>query len=162
MPSSTPRSPSCAGPGRVLPRPVPPKLVSARPAPYPDPMEASLATPLVDSGAVLARLRAARWALGRSVLLMRAGVAVAMVVVAARPSGGTRESGWDVAIFVAYLAWAVATGALGRRLFTAVERRPGWLWAEQALCVCLVVVGGGARVIALYACALPIIIATVF
>jgi hypothetical protein len=125
-------------------------------------MDASLATPLVDSGAVLARFRAARWALGRSVLLMRAGVAVAMVVVAARPSGGARESGWDVAIFAAYLVWAVATGALGRRLFTAVERQPGWLWAEQALCVGLVVVGGGARVIALYACALPIIIATVF
>jgi signal transduction histidine kinase len=96
------------------------------------------------------------------VLLTRAGVAAAMVVVAARPSGGTREAGWDVAVFAAYLVWAVATGALGRRLFALLERRPGWLWVEQALCVGLVVAGGGARVIALYACALPVIIATVF
>jgi hypothetical protein len=125
-------------------------------------MDASLATPLIDSGAVLARFRAARWALGRAVLLMRAGVAAAMVVVAARPSGGTRDAGWDVALFAGYLVWAVATGALGRRLFAVVERRPGWLWVEQALCVGLVVAGGGARVIALYACALPVIIATVF
>jgi hypothetical protein len=125
-------------------------------------MDASLATPLIDSGAVLARFRAARWALGRAVLLVRAGVAAAMVVVAARPSGGTREAGWDVAVFALYLAWAVATGAFGRRLYGVVERRPGWLWVDQALCVGLVVVGGGARVIALYACALPVIIATVF
>ena len=125
-------------------------------------MDASLATPLIDAGAVLARFRAARWALGRAILLMRAGVAAAMVVVAARPSGGPRDAGWDVAMFSLYLVWAVATGALGRRLFAVVEGRPGWLWVEQALCVGLVVVGGGARVIALYACALPVIIATVF
>jgi hypothetical protein len=125
-------------------------------------MDASLATPLVDSGAVLARFRAARWALGRAVLLMRAGVAAAMAVVAARPSSGTRHAGWVFAVFAAYLVWAVVTGAFGRRLFAVVERRPGWLWLEQALCVGLVVVGGGTRVIALYACALPLIVATVF
>jgi signal transduction histidine kinase len=125
-------------------------------------MNASLATPLIDSGAVLARFRAARWALGRAVLVVRAGVAAAMVVVAARPSAGIRDPAWDIAVFAVYLVWAVVTGALGRRLFAVVERRPGWLWVEQALCVGLVVVGGGNRVIALYACALPVIIATVF
>jgi signal transduction histidine kinase len=125
-------------------------------------MDASLATPLIDSGAVLSRFRAARWALGRAVLLMRAGVAAAMLVVAARPAGGTQDAGWDAALFAVYLGWALATGALGRRLFAAVERQPGWLWLEQAVCVGLVVVGGGARVMALYACALPVIIATVF
>jgi hypothetical protein len=125
-------------------------------------MDAPLATPLIDSGAVLARFRAARWALGRAVLLMRAGVAAAMLVVVARPAGGTRDAGWDAALFAVYLCWALATGALGRRLFSAVGRQPGWLWLEQALCVGLVIVGGGARVMALYACALPVIIATVF
>jgi hypothetical protein len=125
-------------------------------------MDASPATPLIDSGAILARFRAARWALGRAVLVMRVGVAAAMLVVAARPSGGTRHASWEVAVFAVYLVWAVATGALGRRLFAVVERQPGWLWLEQALCVGLVVAGGGARVIALYACALPVILATVF
>jgi signal transduction histidine kinase len=125
-------------------------------------MDASPAIPLIDPGAVLARFRAARWALGRAILLTRIGVAAAMLAVAARPSGGTRETGWDVAVFAVYLVWAVATGAAGQRLFALLEREPGWLWAEQALCVALVVVGGGARVIALYACALPVIIATVF
>jgi hypothetical protein len=125
-------------------------------------MDQPLTAPSIDAGAVLARFRAARWALGRAVLLIRVGVAAAMVVVAARPSGGTRDAGWDVAIFALYLGWTVVTGGLGQRLFSAVERQPRWLWIEQALCVCLVSVGGGARVIALYACALPIIIATVF
>jgi hypothetical protein len=125
-------------------------------------MDEPLTAPSIDAGAVLARFRAARWALGRAVLLIRIGVAAAMVIVALRPPGGTREAGWDVAAFALYLGWTVVTGALGRRLFAAVERGPRWLWAEQALCVCLVIVGGGARVIALYACALPVIIATVF
>jgi hypothetical protein len=125
-------------------------------------MDQSLIAPSIDAGAVLARFRAARWALGRAVLLIRVGVAAAMVVVAARPSGGTRDAGWDVTVFAVYLGWTVVTGSLGQRLFAAVERQPRRLWAEQALCVCLVIVGGGARVIALYACALPVIIATVF
>lgn len=125
-------------------------------------MDQPLTAPSIDAGAVLARFRAARWALGRAVLLIRVGVAAAMVIVAARPSGGTRDAGWDVAVFAAYLGWTVVTGARGRRLFAAVERQPRWLWAEQTLGVCLVILGGGARVIALYACALPVIIATVF
>ena len=125
-------------------------------------MDQPLTVPAIDAGAVLARFRAARWALGRAVLLIRIGVAAAMVIVAARPSGGTRDAGWDVAAFAVYLGWTVVTGALGPRLFVAVERHPRWLWAEQALCVCLVIVGGGARVITLYACAVPVIIATVF
>jgi hypothetical protein len=125
-------------------------------------MDQPLTAPSFDAGLVLSRFRAARWALGRAVLLIRVGVAAAMVVVAARPSGGTRDAGWDVAVFAVYLGWTVVTGGLGQRLFAALERRPRGLWVEQALCVGLVVVGGGARVIALYACALPVIIATVF
>jgi hypothetical protein len=125
-------------------------------------MDQSLTAPSIDAGAVLVRVRAARWALGRAVLLIRVGVAAAMVAVAARPSGGTRDAGWDVAVFAAYLGWTVLTGGLGRRVFAALERQPRWLWADQGLCVCLVIAGGGARVIALYACALPVIIATVF
>jgi glucose-6-phosphate-specific signal transduction histidine kinase len=125
-------------------------------------MDQALTAPSLDAGAVLARFRAARWRLGRAILLMRVGVAAAMVAVAARPAGGTRDASLDVAVFAAYLIWTAASGGAGRRLFAAVERRPGLVWIEQALCVCLVVVGGGSRVIALYACALPVIVATVF
>jgi signal transduction histidine kinase len=116
----------------------------------------------LDPELVLARLRASRWALVRTILVARIGIAAAMLLVAARPSGGTHDSRWDVGVFVVYLAWALATGLRAGRVLDRIVRAPGWLWLEQAMCVGLVILGGGARVIGLYLCALPIVMATVF
>ena len=97
----------------------------------------------------------------RTILLTRVGVATAMLVVVARPSSGTQPAAWDIAVFTGYLVWTIATSAPGRRTVNLAARRPALLWIEQAICMGLVLAGGGARVISLYACALPIILATV-
>jgi hypothetical protein len=57
---------------------------------------------------------------------------------------------------------APTSSPAARPVFDRLTRTPQWFWIEQAICVGLVVLGGGVRSFAFYLCAIPVIFATVF
>jgi hypothetical protein len=124
-------------------------------------MDDAVAFRALDPERVLARLSASRWALVRTVMAARIGIAAASLLLAARPGDGPGGSWWNLGAFAAYLVWTVATGLAARRVSDLLARAPRWFWLEQAICVGLVVLGGGVRSITLYLCAMPVILATV-
>jgi len=124
-------------------------------------MDDAAAIRALDPELVLARLRASRWALVRALLVTRVGIAAASFLLVVRPGETVDRSLRIAAAFATYLTWAVFAAIRPYAATLLIQRRPKILWIEQALCVALVILGGGVRVISLYLCAVPVIVATV-
>ena len=115
-----------------------------------------------DAGELAADLRRARSRLCFAVLASRplAAAAALMVLVGRRSAVGHAAVPLGLA-WACYLAFAAASAIGWRRVRTEVRARPWLLLLEQSALVGLLLAGGQVRAITVYACAAPVVFATI-